>query len=237
MVFERNTPRPRRLSAPSKIVAPPKTVRRKTLRTTSVESKGRSAEPVTPPSDVLIPIRDRGDTTVARRWHDDHDGTIRSKPGLVDSTDVNTVIKTNMEGVGSEHEVTRATVFHSRVHLNYRERTNDSLFAQPSLPNDDPEIDDRNRYSVSKIRARHYRKPVALRLSTPPTRASSSTRSDPKLPCGSGSDLFTFQGMHSMTSVLSETSNSTHATDDQLVANASHMDSTLCAILSLRPNP
>lgn len=206
MVFERNTPRPRRLSAPSKIVAPPKTVRRKTLRTTSVESKGRSAEPVTPPSDVLIPIRDRGDTTVARRWHDDHDGTIRSKPGLVDSTDVNTVIKTNMEGVGSEHEVTRAT---------------------PSLPNDDPEIDDRNRYSVSKIRARHYRKPVALRLSTPPTRASSSTRSDPKLPCGSGSDLFTFQGMHSMTSVLSETSNSTHATDDQFVANASHMDSTL----------
>jgi len=100
------------------------------------------------------------------------------------------------------------------------------LFAQSSLPNDS-EIDDRNRYSASKIRARHHRKPFALRLSTPPPRASSATRSDPKLPCGSGSDLFTFQGMHSMTSVLSETSNSTHATDHQFVANTSHMDFTL----------
>jgi len=126
MVFERNMPRPRRLSAPSKIVATPKAVTRKSIRTTSVESKGHSAELVTPSSDVLISIHDRGlvgDTSVPRGWDNDHDKMIHSKPRLVE-TNVNTVIQTNMEGMGSEHEVTRATVFHSHVHLNYRDRTN-----------------------------------------------------------------------------------------------------------------
>ncbi|KAL4062897.1 hypothetical protein J3A83DRAFT_1498763 [Scleroderma citrinum] len=192
-VFERNMPRPRRLSAPSKIVTPPKTAWRGSPRTVSVESKGRSIEPITPLKDV--PVSTHHKALLVQGWVD---STRHSKSRLVDNAIFDRVIKTKMEVMDPEDEVTRAT----------------SL-----LPNDD----DRHSFSASGTRVRHYRKPLALHLS----HARSSSRSDPKIPCGRANDIFTFQGMHSMTSVLSETSNSTHATDDLFAANAAHVDSTV----------
>ena len=114
-------PRPRRLSAPSKIVTPPKMAGRNSPRPVSVGSKGCGIEPLTSRSDTLIDKALSADVAVPSASQDGHDKT--SKPHMLE-TDVNTTIKTNMEGVSFEDEVTRATVFHSRIHLDYRERAN-----------------------------------------------------------------------------------------------------------------
>ncbi|KAI6039863.1 hypothetical protein EDC04DRAFT_2681984 [Pisolithus marmoratus] len=215
--FENNTPRSRRLSTPAKILSS-RVDRPRPPRSSSVGSIRCSMELLTPPTDVPFSTRN-GNTisnsaaVVSESWKRHRDSTSRRGPRfeLEDEdagSDINAVFasaqtaKTKTEAVDNEPDIVTAT----------------------HLSNEGSDVEDRRENGLLRGSARHRRKPCALRLST--VRTHSPNRSDPKLSCRRRGSPFTFQDMCSMTSVLSDASNSTRGTDCMVVPSGSPMEST-----------
>lgn len=225
--FENNTPRSRRLSTPAKILSSG-TDRPGPVRSASVDSASCSMELPTPPVDVPFFTRNGKNihdsaAAVLQSWEPRRQNTSPCRPRFEvededASSDVDAIFaparaaQTKTEAVDNEPDIATAT----------------------HLSNEGSDVEDKRENGLLRTSTRHRRKPCTLRLST--ARTHSPNRSDPKLSCRSRGSPFTFQDMCSMTSVLSDASNSTHATDCMAVPSGSPMDSTL-SVQSSRCSP
>ncbi|KAF9223349.1 hypothetical protein BS17DRAFT_754336 [Gyrodon lividus] len=230
--FESNMPRPRRLSAPSKVAPAPRKVKRGPPRRTSANSVTSSTGPVTPQGELSFSSGHSvegvpGITTVLESFHVRNHGErhlSRKTKGTVNrdavaSADVSSGadVRIEVDDVGGVHGVATAT----------------SITPTTSLENTtpEPEIEQYERVSedldLTRNSIRHRRRLPALCVSTPHTHIRASYCSSCKVEYTGLDNSLTTQAMNSMTSVLIEASNSPRATDCMYMSSGSQMNSTL----------
>ncbi|KIK97023.1 hypothetical protein PAXRUDRAFT_260195 [Paxillus rubicundulus Ve08.2h10] len=221
--FESNMPRPRRLSAPCKVVLAPRRVKRELPKRMSADSITSSTGPVTPQGELSFSSRHSvrsvpGITTVLEPpLVDNHGEPGHTSEGIANHDAVASAdVRMEVDDVGVVQEVATATSIMPQ-------------FSTSSLSNTTSELQTEQYKRVSEDQdltrkpMPHRKRPAALSVSTPPAHIRASYCSSHKVECTAS---LTTHVMNSMTSVLLEASNLPRATDCMYVSSGSQMSST-----------